>query len=49
MRFGRYIVGLPSQDHDTLLAPDKRETAKQSLEDKEGVNSTENSDAEAIV
>lgn len=49
MRFGRYIVGLPSLDNDTLLAPDKREKSHGALDEEEGVNSTENSDAEAIV
>jgi hypothetical protein len=48
MRFGRYIVGLPSLDNETWLAPDNRD-AVQLLDDNEDVNSPETSDADAIV
>lgn len=48
MRFGRYIVGLPSLDNDTWLAPDNRDVV-QLLDDEEDVNSPETSDADAIV
>jgi hypothetical protein len=48
MRFGRYIVGLPSLDNDTLSASDYRE-AVQSKDEEKDVNGTEHSDADAIV
>jgi hypothetical protein len=48
MRFGRYIVGLPSLDNDTLLVPETREMVKP-LEDEKDDNGAETSDADAIV
>jgi hypothetical protein len=48
MRFGRYIVGLPSQDNDTLLRS-KTSEASQNHDDEQDVNGTEQTDADAIV
>jgi hypothetical protein len=48
MRFGRYIVGLPSQDNDTLLRS-KSSEASQNQDDEQDVNGTEQTDADAIV
>lgn len=48
MRFGRYIVGLPCQDNDTLLRSQTSE-ASQTHDDEQDVNGTEPTDADAIV
>jgi hypothetical protein len=48
MRFGRYIVGLPSQDNDTLLRSQSSEAA-QNQDDEQDVNGAEQTDADAIV
>jgi hypothetical protein len=48
MRFGRYIVGLPSLDNDTLLVPETRELVKP-LEDESDDNGAETKATDAIV
>ncbi|HET9241120.1 MAG TPA: hypothetical protein VFO10_27895 [Oligoflexus sp.] len=48
MRFGRYIVGLPSQDNDTLHRSQNTE-APPSQDNEQDVNGSEQKDADAIV
>ncbi|MDQ3234679.1 MAG: hypothetical protein M3Q07_22975 [Pseudobdellovibrionaceae bacterium] len=54
MRFGRYIVGLPSRDNDTLYNPTNRvqhraAEAVAPADDNEDDNGAEHSEADAIV